>query len=181
MSVRHKKAGGFTLIELSIVISIIGVPASVAGTQYVRYLERARMARAIVELRGISAQLEAFGDDDNVLPASLSDSGISTKDPWGNPYQYLLIEGQLPPGMASNSAGLPHVGAPDNSGGQGGGGKPAIASARKDRFLVPINSDFDLYSVGPDGESMPTLNHPTSRDDIIRAADGAFYGLAEKF
>ena len=62
-----------------------------------------------------------------------------------------------------------------------GGGKPAIAQARKDRFLVPINSDFDLYSMGADGETKATLQNKVSRDDIIRASDGGFYGIAENF
>ena len=46
---------------------------------------------------------------------------------------------------------------------------------------LAINSDFDLYSSGPDGQSMPTLNATVSRDDIVRAADGAFYGVAASF
>ena len=166
---------GFTLVEIAIVMAIIGVLAGVGGSRYARYLERARVASAIIELRGIAAELQNVEEFDE-FPGSLAEAGISTRDPWGNPYQYLLLEGQLPPGIASVSGELPHVGAPAE-----GGGKPAIAQARKDRFLVPINSDFDLYSIGPDGETMPTLNHPTSRDDIIRAASGAFYGPAENF
>lgn len=175
-------------------IAIIGVLAGTAGVQYSKFLDRARTARAIVELRGIASQLDPMGDDDAVLPDSLSALGIATVDPWGNPYQYLKIQGDLPPGMASRGSSLPHVSAPGNSaqsqasssgeesgGDGGGGGAPAIAKARKDRFLVPINSDYDLYSVGPDGQSRPPLNAAASRDDIIRAADGAFYGLAEKF
>jgi len=195
---------GFTLVELSIVLAIVGVLAAVGGSQYSSYLDRARMARAIVELRGIASQIEPMGDDDTVLPDSLADAGLETNDPWGNPYQYLKIEGNLPPGMsavegeaptlAGGATSLPSVGAPPAGagaaaaggaggagGGGGGGGQPAIANARKDRFLVPINSDFDLYSMGPDGESKPPLNAKSSRDDVIRAANGAFYGLAEKF
>lgn len=170
------RSGGFTLIEISVVMAIIGVLSSITGVQYLQMLHRARVARAIVELRGIAAELDLMGDDDSVFPTSLADVGISRLDPWGQPYQYLLIDGQLPPGMTAVDRALPHVAAPG-----GGGGKPAIALARKDRFLVPINSDYDLYSVGPDGETHATLNNPVSRDDIIRAADGAFYGLAEKF
>jgi len=56
-----------------------------------------------------------------------------------------------------------------------------MGRARKDRFLVPINSDFDLYSMGRDGESVPPLAAPKSRDDVVRAANGAFVGLASKF
>ena len=67
--------------------------------------------------------------------------------------------------------------------GGGGGGPPCggIGGARKDRFLVPINSDFDLYSMGQDGESVGPLTAQKSHDDIIRANDGGFYGLAANF
>ena len=72
-------------------------------------------------------------------------------DPWGNPFQYTNL-GTAPPG-----------------------------AARKDKFLVPINSDFDLYSMGPDGESVAALTAKPSRDDIIRANDGGFVGLASEY
>ena len=62
-----------------------------------------------------------------------------------------------------------------------GGGGNVVGSARKDRFLAPINSDYDLYSAGPDGRTRPPLQNPDSRDDVIRAADGSFYGIAEGF
>ena len=77
-------------------------------------------------------------------------------DPWGNLYEYLLIEGQFeiyPPGK-----------------------KP-----RQDRFLRPVNRDFDIYSRGPDGETSDNLTDPESLDDVIRANDGGFIGLAEDY
>ena len=82
--------------------------------------------------------------------------------------------------------GLIHLtaGAGDGgAGGAGGGGPPCggIGGARKDRFLVPINSDFDLYSMGVDGESVGPLTAIKSHDDIIRANDGGYYGLASNF
>jgi general secretion pathway protein G len=52
---------------------------------------------------------------------------------------------------------------------------------RKDRFLVPINTDYDLYSMGKDGRSSPPLTAKASRDDIIRANDGAYIGLASNY
>jgi len=173
-----RRVRAFTLLEIGIVLSIVGILSSTAGVHYLLMLDRARMTRAIVELRGIAAELDPMGDDGSQLPGTLAEAGIDRRDPWGRPYQYLLLEGELPPGMASNAAGLPAVAAPPEG---GGGGQPGIALARKDRFLVPINSDYDLYSVGPDGLTHASVNHKDSRDDIIRAADGAFYGLAEKF
>lgn len=53
--------------------------------------------------------------------------------------------------------------------------------SRKDHSLVPINSDFDLYSVGPDGKSSPPLTAKGSRDDIVRASDGGFIGVAADY
>jgi general secretion pathway protein G len=52
---------------------------------------------------------------------------------------------------------------------------------RKDGKLNPLNTDFDLYSLGRDGESRETLNARPSRDDIVRANNGAFIGLAEDY
>ena len=53
--------------------------------------------------------------------------------------------------------------------------------ARKDKKTVPINSDYDLYSMGRDGASNNSLGHASSRDDILRARDGRFVGIVEEF
>ena len=52
---------------------------------------------------------------------------------------------------------------------------------RKDKNLVPLNTDFDLYSKGPDGASQKPLNAEASRDDIVRANNGAYVGKAEDY
>ncbi len=87
------------------------------------------------------------------MPASLADVGNGSKlfDPWGHAYPYV------------------------DQPGVGGKGK-----ARKDHKLNPINSDFDL-SVGKDGVSKTQLTQKDSLDDIVRARDGAFVGLASDF
>jgi general secretion pathway protein G len=173
---------GYSLVELAVVFAIVGILAAVGGSQYVGYLDRARTARAIVELQAIAAQIDPAGDEDASWPASLAAAGISTVDPWGNPYQYLLIAGNLPIGLADSATGLPPVAAaPGNPGASAHGGDSIMAAVRKDRFLAPINTDFDLYSMGPDGESRPQLNAAPSRDDIVRAANGSYYGVAEGF
>jgi len=52
---------------------------------------------------------------------------------------------------------------------------------RKDHNLVPLNSDYDLYSMGKDGKSVSPLTAKASRDDIVRANNGAFVGLASEY
>jgi general secretion pathway protein G len=92
--------------------------------------------------------------DTGSYPDSLADVGVSMLDPWGNPYQYLRIEG------ASSKA---------------------KGKQRKDHSLVPINSDFDLYSMGEDGASSPPLTAASSQDDIVRANNGAYYGYGRDY
>jgi general secretion pathway protein G len=52
---------------------------------------------------------------------------------------------------------------------------------RKDHFMVPVNSDYDLYSMGPDGDSKAPFTATASRDDIVRANDGRYVGLASEY
>jgi general secretion pathway protein G len=52
---------------------------------------------------------------------------------------------------------------------------------RKDKNMVPINTDFDLYSMGKDGESVLPLTAKKSQDDIVRASNGAFVGLGSDY
>lgn len=54
-------------------------------------------------------------------------------------------------------------------------------NARKDHNLHPINSDFDLYSSGADGQSSKPLTAGASKDDIIRANNGSFYGYGKDY
>ncbi len=72
----------------------------------------------------------------------------------------------------------------NNGGGNGncnGNGGSNRGDARKDRHLNPINSDYDLYSMGKNRDSKKPLQNPKSHDDVIRANDGSFVGLATDF
>lgn len=56
-----------------------------------------------------------------------------------------------------------------------------VGGLRKDGKLNPLNTDFDLYSNGRDGDSKGPLSAKASRDDIVRANNGAFIGLGEDY
>lgn len=145
---------GFTLIELMVVIAIISALGAIATPGYLGYLEKARILRAIAEIRILDKEIFAYkmSNGDN-LPDTLMDIDRGTlKDPWGNLYQYL------------NFANVKGVG-----------------KMRKDRFVVPLNTDYDLYSMGKDGRTTGPLTAGVSHDDIIRANDGRFVGRASEY
>ena len=152
---RFTPLAGFTLLELTIVTVIIGILASMAAPSVQAVREKALVARAIGDMKAIEIELNQYHAN-NMLPpddlTAIERDGLL--DPWGNPYAYTKIAGA------------------------GKGGKGAF---RKDKFLVPLNSDFDLYSMGPDGQSKAPLASPVSKDDIIRANDGSYMGIAEFF
>jgi len=158
---QHRFNRGFTLLEVLIVIAIIGTLAAIAIPNFISYRERARYAQAIQTLRTISTVLEAWAIDYGDHPDSLADAGLGDlRDPWGNPYQYLDID--LDPSLAPQD-------------------KTKVGDMRKDHSLVPVNSDYDLYSMGPDGKSKKPFTAKDSRDDIVRANNGGFFGRVSDY
>jgi general secretion pathway protein G len=145
-----KNRFGFTLIEVMVCVCIIGVLAGIATPLYVGYRERARVVVAISDMKTIETAIFNFFATGGSLPDTLAQIGMNDlRDPWGNPYAYLRINGVEFKGV----------------GGQ-----------RKDHFMVPVNTDFDLYSMGRDGASQSPFTAKASRDDIVRAYNGGFYG-----
>ncbi len=57
----------------------------------------------------------------------------------------------------------------------------AKGMAKKDRFQVPLNSEYDLYSMGKDGATAQALTAKAAKDDIVRANDGGYIGLGSKY
>lgn len=144
---------GFTLIELLIVVVIIGALAGMAVPSLQQHTDRAKVAVAIEEIRTLQSEITGYQADGGTPPGTLADIGRADMlDPWGNPYVYVSFEGI-----------------------KGNGSK------RKDRFLVPLNTDYDLCSMGKDGITSPPLTAEESGDDVIRANDGSFIGLASSY
>jgi general secretion pathway protein G len=148
---------GFTLIEVMIVIAIVGILTSIGVPNYIKYREKAQIEVAITEMRFIEKEIATYVTEKGALPEDLNEIGMDkVLDPWGRPYNYLRFQG-------SDEA------------------QKVKGKARKDHSLVPINSDFDLYSVGKDGKSASPLTAKISQDDIVRANNGGFVGLVSNY
>jgi general secretion pathway protein G len=150
---RQRRALGFTLLEIMIGVSIVCLLLMIALPAYSDYKERTKVYQATTDIAALGTLVRNYYQDARVFPDSLAQVRAAGRlDPWGRPYVYLNLTDPSTRGQA-----------------------------RKNKNLVPINSDFDLYSVGKDGASMPPLLAAKSRDDVIRANDGRYHGLASNY
>ncbi len=148
---RKLQTSGFTLIEVMIVVAIIATLAGIATPSFINHIDKTIRFRCIAEIKIIEKEIFSFYLTDDRFPDDLDEIGLGTmKDPWGNPYKYLSAESVKKKGKKEKM--------------------------RKDHFLVPVNTDFDLYSKGPDGKSVAPFTAKASRDDIVRANNGGYIG-----
>lgn len=145
---------GFSLIELLLALIILGVLAGIAVPGYMNHISNARNQQAGADILSISAAIERFrANNADALPANLAAVGMGAMtDPWGRAYVYQELRSVHGNGQS-----------------------------RKDHNLVPINTDYDLYSMGPDGASQKPLTAQASRDDILRANNGGYVGPASEY
>lgn len=145
---------GYTLIEVCICVAIIGILSAIGVQHFINYRYRAQIVVCISEIKFIETAISDYLTEKGELPDSLADIRLSAMvDPWGKPYQYLRIDGGKSPGINGKR--------------------------RRDKNANPVNADFDLYSMGRDGKTAAQFTAKNARDDIVRANDGAYCGLAE--
>jgi general secretion pathway protein G len=127
--------------------------SAIAVPRLVSALDSAKLTKAVGDITTIETDIIGYESVHGQLPDSLAQVGDDMLvDPWKNPYQYL-----------NHSTGL-------------GNGQ-----LRQDRFMVPLNSDYDLYSMGKDGQTSPPISAATSQDDVIRVGSANYVGLASLY
>ena len=136
------------MLEVLSVLAVVSILAGIALPAYEEHQTRVSIADVQKDFGLIEMRIERYYFSFNKYPASLADIELDDeKDPWGNVYRYY-----------------------NHATGEGN----AVPKLGGD--LLAVNSDFDLYSMGPDGATNRRLS--LSEDDIIRAMDGDFLGGA---
>ena len=158
-----KRQYGISILELLIALAAVSILATMAIAVFGSSepdcdnpnakqgpLMRAKIAQVSGDLGKIHMAASQFELSQNRYPANLAEIGLDDlRDPWGNPYRYLVVFG-----IASKGP------------------------VRKDHNLHPVNSGYDLYSMGPNGATATPFTSTLGKDDIVMANDGNYFGLA---
>jgi general secretion pathway protein G len=114
MSSKHGETAdgeaGFTLVELLVVLAILGMLVAVATPQVLKYLGRAKIDTAQIEIKSLTTGVDLFLIDvgryptqqEGLLALVTNPGGVASwngpylkansvpLDPWGHPYQYRM-------------------------------------------------------------------------------------------
>ncbi|HUN25363.1 MAG TPA: type II secretion system major pseudopilin GspG [Steroidobacteraceae bacterium] len=113
MHADRTRSGGFTLIEIMVVVIIIGLLAAMIVPNVISHVEEARVAKAKQDIQALGTALTMYRLDNFKYPTTdqglqalvqqpadptirnwraggyLQQGANSLKDPWGNAYQYV--------------------------------------------------------------------------------------------
>ncbi len=82
----HKRRGGFTLIELMIVVAIIGILAAIAIPNFIRFQLRAKASEGKTNLKAISVSQEGYAAEFSTYVVSAIEPTVlpgGSKGDWG--------------------------------------------------------------------------------------------------
>lgn len=134
-SALYRRASGFTLIEIMVVVVILGILAAIIVPKLADQPDKARVAKAQQDIRALESALQLYKLDNFYYPST--QQGLEAlvqkpsgdpparnwkpggyvqrlpKDPWGQPYQYLS------PGVKNSDYDVFSYGADGKPGGDG--------------------------------------------------------------
>ncbi len=137
MRAEKEKNGGFTLIELMVVIVILGILAGLVLPRFMGRTEEAKKTKARLQIENLEAALKLYKLDNGAyptteqglealtqkpstgaIPKNWREGGYLEKtkvpeDPWGRPYVYIS------PGAKNKDFDLKSMGADGEEGGEG--------------------------------------------------------------
>jgi len=142
---------GFSLIQLLAVIAMLGTLVTMAIPGYRMFIERARNAAATSQIAEIDI---AINEHQLANAAQLPvDLGEIGFDAATDPWGSAIVY------VNFSLGGAPRV----------------------NQFGDPVNSNYDLYSPGPDRVTALSLAASESQDDIVLAGDGGFVGIVTQY
>ena len=148
-------------MEVLIVLAILSIVIGIALPSYREHQKRIAIADTAKDLAVISQRLEKYYSLNSRYPDDLAAiNSDNMVDPYGRAYFYRNLTG----GGGNDE--------------EGGGGLPTI---RTDSSGTVLNTDYDLFSAGYDGEYTAKISSNTSKDDIVRGKNGKFINLAESY
>ena len=104
----RRRSSGFTLVEILVVITIIGLIMALVGPRVINYLGEAKVKAAKIQIQSFSSALDLYYLDAGRYPSSSEGltalaqrpggaatwngpylkGGVVPNDPWGRPYVY---------------------------------------------------------------------------------------------
>jgi general secretion pathway protein G len=140
---------GFSMVELVTVLSIIVILATMAIPTINRYIYTTKIAACATDIRTIDKAITAYSIDKNALPPD-GPAGLGA----------LGMSDMVDPWRRPFEFKL-----------------NTPATELKDIANNPLNTDYDLYSLGQDGISVSAAGGDGNEDDIARTNNGTFVGV----
>lgn len=152
LSKRQARSRGFTVIELMTVVVVMGTLVTMGYARSKYTIEQGKLAKAIGDIRAIEADIAGY---QVASPSQALPATLADIDRAG----------------LMDPWGRPYVFVNFKTGG----------TPRTDVFGVNLNTEYDVYSLGPDGASAISLTSGTSQDDVVLGMDGSFIGRATRY
>ena len=140
---------GFTLVELMVVVAVLAVLAATALPFYSLLVGKAKTSACIGDVRNLEKSVTAYFVDRGTLPGAWADLTEVAPSALRDPWGNTIVY--------NNNVTNP-------------------GDALKDSMAEALNTDFDIYSKGPNGTSAIDWD-ASGADDITRSGDGGYVGV----